>query len=270
LALIDLDGTLDGVGDLSGVLALLYTFGGPLPGLGDVAATPAYWINISGTLSGVASVSTPSPVSIFLLGGQAYGYGTVRDDLLIDLFGTMSGVGNLSGSLVHLQPLYGAFYGTGDLLESVPLPLQGFGTLQAFMEVLTTPKPYCPRPGALTTFSFMQTLQKGDLTLCITDAFGNNYSPVSVTFAMYEILPGGYRQLRGPPARKPVMGFCGIYYATGAAGECGQPGNWCIVWTWQRGPGFPTECRTDFFTVQDAAMRNPCDPARKRKFGWKC
>lgn len=270
MALIDIDGTLDGIGDIFGVVGLSYSLGGSLAGVGAVAGSPAYWIILGGSFVGSSSVSSPSPVLTFLLGGQAYGFGTVRDDLLIDLIGTMNGIGEVTGTPILIQPIYGAVYGIGLLLESVPLPLLGVGTLQAYMEVLQTPKPYCPRPGAVQTFRFMQTLGKNDLTLCITDGFGNNYSPSCVTYALYEIMPGGYRQLRGPPARRPVMTFCGCYYATGAAGECGQPGNWCIVWSWQRAAGFPTECRTDFFQVQDAAMANPCDPARKRKFGWGC
>lgn len=243
---------------------------GTLEGFGDVAGSPAYWVNVSGLLSGEGSVGAIGPVVTFLLGGQAFGAGTIRDDLLVNLSAEVAGVGALTGELVVSSALTGAFSGSGDLRESAPLPLRGYGTLQAYLEVLTVPRPVCGPRTSVPTLGYMQTLGPGDLTLTIRDAQGNAFSPARVTYALYQVTSSGYRQLRGPTLRTPVMTFGGTYYATGLAGECGQPGNYVIVWTWQRAQGFPCESQSDPFIVQDAAMRAPCDPNRKRKYGWGC
>ena len=208
-------------------------------------------------------------LTTLLCSGTVYGHGTLTLGEIL-LSGAFHGAGTLDAVAVLQLLLGGAVWGSGKLLWSGPLPVYGTGSLTAFLQLLTPPKPLCCPASAPKTFSFMQPLGAGDLAFQVTDGVGNNFSPISVTYALYQIMPGGYRQLRGPAIRQPVMTFGGVYYATGSAGECGQPGAWCIVWTWQRANGFPAECRTDFFTVQDAVMRMPCDPARKRKFGWGC
>jgi len=270
MPLVDIDGTLAGVGDISGVVGLSFYLGGPLPGVGAVAGSPVFWLILGGSLSGTSTVSSPSPILTYLLGGSAAGSGTVYDELLIDLFGSLGGSGSLTGTTVGLSPLSGSVHGFGDIKESVPLPMMGFGYLTAYMEVLKTPKAICPICTCLGTLSYGQTLGPGNLTLCICDSEGNRFSPAYVSYALYEVLRGGSKHLRGPAARPPVMTSCGCYYATGVAGDCGQPGLWCIVWTWQQAPGFPCECKEECFQILDTAMANPCDPNRKRKFGWNC
>lgn len=268
----DLDGSLGGAGELAGALAAFMPLDGTLAGAGDVAGSPAYWLIFGGVVSGLATVSTPTPTLTFLVGGQAQGFGTISDDLLIDLSGVLQGIGLVSGALVLSSPLPpGYLAGQGDLVEPVPLPLQGFGGLFAYMEVLQPPGPVCGcAVPPVKTFGYMQTLGKCDLTLCITDAFNNNFSPAVVTFALYQILRGGYRQLRGPTKRTPVMTPEGCYYAPVVIGDCGQPGDWEIVWSWQRYRGAACESRTETFRVLDQAGQNPCDPNRKQKYGWGC
>lgn len=209
-------------------------------------------------------------VTTLLASGTATGQGQLLIGQ-VSLAGTVTSTGTLTGSAVGLFIVGGAIFGSGQLVWYGPLPLQGSGGLLGFMELLKPPPPICP-PAAVTqqAFSYMQPLGKGGLSLCILDGYGNNYSPMSVSYALYQVMPGGYKQLRGPACRTPVMTFCGCYYATGSAGECGQPGEWAIIWTWQRAPGYPCETRTEGFRVLDAAMANPCDPNRKRKFGWGC
>ncbi len=268
---LDFDGSVAGFGSMVGTAALFMPLGGGFSGTGDVSGDPAYWVNVSGSLVGSSSVSTPSPILTFLVGGQMFGFGTIYDTWLQDFAGVVQGLGQISGSFVLTSPLAGLLPGQGDLIESVPLPLLGFGTLAAYMEVVRAPGPACPCAEPPTkSFGYRQTLGKCDLTLCLTDGYGNNYSPVTVSYAVYQVLRGGYRQLRGPAKRTPVMTPDGCYYAPFVAGDCGQPGDWVIVWTWQRAPGFPVESRAEPFRVLDQAMQTPCDPSRKRKFGWNC
>lgn len=267
----DFSGSVDGMGDIApAAAALAMPLGGPLAGSGDMTGDPAYWLIFSGVLPGTSDVSLPSPVLTFLVGGQMVGFGTIYDDTLQDVAGVVQGIGQLQGSLVVTSPWAGLFSGAGDIGESAPLPLQGFGDLAAFLEVIQAPKPVCAQVCSPKSFGYLQTLGKCDLTLCITDGFGNVFSPITVTYALYQVVRGGYRQLRGPAKRIPVMTPDGCYYAPFIAGDCGQPGEWCIVWTWQRARGFPCESRTECFKVLDQAMQHPCDPNRKRKFGWNC
>lgn len=268
----DFDGSVGGAGDIAGALAAYMPLGGTLAGAGEVAGSPAYWLIFGGSLSGLASVSTPSPILTFLVGGQMIGFGTIYDELLLNIAGVMQGVGQVTGTLVQTIPLPPGFLqGQGNIAESAPLPLQGFGGLVAFMEVVRPPGPVCPcNAPPIKSFGYLQTLSRCDLTLCLTDAYGNNFSPAVVTYAVYQVLRGGYKQLRGPAKRTPVMTPDGCYYAPFVAGDCGQPGDWCIVWTWQRYIGAPCESREECFKVLDQAMQNPCDPNRKRKFGWGC
>lgn len=267
----DVSGSVAGAAVNTGAAALYMPLSDPLPGVGDILGTAIPWVNLSGTLPGTSNVSTPSPEVTFLLGGQAFGFGTIQDDLLINVAGSVLGLGQVSGLLVVISPFAGLLFGQGDVVESAPLPLRGFGALAAFVEIVRPPGPVCGcNDPPVKSFGYLQTLSRCDLTLCITDAYGNNFSPAVVTYAVYQVLRGGYKQLRGPAKRTPVMTPDGCYYAPFVAGDCGQPGDWCIIWTWQRYIGAPCESRTECFKVLDQAMQNPCDPNRKRKFGWNC
>lgn len=207
--------------------------------------------------------------TLILCSATAHGQGQLLIGQ-ISLAGTAIGTGILTDPAVVIHWMSGFVLGSGQLLWNGPAVIYGTGTLTGLMQVLRVPAPICPIAAPAQSFSYMQALGKGGLTLCITDCSGNIFSPAIVTYSLYEVLPGGYKQLRGPACRTPVMDVHGCYYATGMAGECGQPGNWCIVWSWSQGPGCPGGTSSEPFRVLDAAMSNPCDPNRKQKYGWGC
>ncbi len=249
MAFVDLDGTLDGVGDLSGTLGVWPFLSGSLDGAGDLESTQGLIVTV-------------------LFGGQTYGEGDLSFTWDVFLDGVLDGTGGLSGTLTLIQGFSGSVYGAGDLHDILPLPMVGTGNLVGILEILQTPRPICP-PECLAKFGYLQPVGQG-LKLCLRDARGNVITPMQISYSFYEVLHGGYKQLRGPGSRVPARDACGCYYATGIAGECGQPGTWVIHWSWQVAPGLPYECFEQSFLVQDAASANPCDPNRIKKYGWNC
>ena len=243
MALIDLDGTLDGAG--------------------NVAAPLVAWVFVGGNTQG-SSTFVVDPTVTFLMGGQVYGKGNITFDGST-LTGNAFGVGELTAAyMVQTYNLTGVVRGVGSLGISQPLPLMGYGNLQAYVEIGPAPDPICPLP-EIKSFPYQSMLQEGDLTLCLTDASGNPYSPVSVTYAIYEVLPGGYRKLRGPAKRTPVSPCVGSYYATGYVGDCGQPGDWVIVWSY----GDNGACKTleePFQLIAGPPLTPPCGCAPT---GWE-
>lgn len=218
----------------------------------------------------VPAPTAKTTVTEFLASGQVVGTGNLLIGQRVGS-GAVLGTGTLVGAAVRVRNASGAVRGTGDFLWSGPLPFRGVGLLSGFAQVVRPPPPVCGcHAPPVKSFGYLQTLGKCDLVLCIRDAYGNNVSPLKITYAVYQVLRGGYRQLRGPAERTPIMTPEGCYYAPLVAGECGQPGDWCVVWSWQRNRGFPCESQTECFKVLDQAMLHPCDPNRKQKFGWGC
>jgi hypothetical protein len=216
----------------------------------------------------------PGVVQTIILGAQMVGAGTLQDRLLITLEGVLNGAGSIAGTA---NQIFGArplpLIGAGSLHDSLPLPMFGFGTLQGFFDVQRIPRPFCP-PRILKTFRYGYILTRGDLELRVCDASGNPYAPVVVLYAFYQIVPGGQRMLVGPPNRRPAVdnsqGKVGRYYATGTAGELGQPGEWVVVWRFQRSWWTPTETLEEHFKVVDEVTSG--DPGagygRRCKYGW--
>ncbi len=231
-----------------------------LGGIGDVAGALAWSVYVADPIGGVGTL-TGTPVQTFLVGGQAQGSGTIWGEQTYA--GSVEGIGNTDGTLVQTFILRGIVRGLGNFRDSVPMPILGYGSLQAYVEITQAPKPICA-PDTRQRFPFMGVFQKGALELCLRDAQGNPYSPVSVTYAIYEVLAGGYRQLRGPPRRVPAKDGIGRYHVTGYAGECGQPGTWLVVWSWSEGRGCATR-EEEFVLEAGPPMTNPCGCA---KYGW--
>jgi hypothetical protein len=241
-----------------------------LPGSGDITGDPIYGVLLFESFLGSGSISASSLILSLIVGGQASGSGNIQDELDEQISGTLQGQGDVNGSLVVSSIISGHTLGFGDISESVPLPLQGFGNLYAYMDVIPLPRAICP-PCVPRSFSWRYEFTSGDLTLKICDVYGNPYSPFVVLYALYQILPGGYKKLVGPPNRRPVMQNVGCYYATGTAGECGQPGNWCIVWRWQKTPSSPVVTSEECFTIKDQVALLGCDVSpRVKKYGWDC
>lgn len=231
-----------------------------LSGQGEVAGLLVGSIYLSGAASGTDGLDGTF-VQSFLVGGQARGFGTLTGEQSYS--GEVAGAGEVTGDFVQTFFLRGIVRGLGNFRDCVPMPLAGFGTLQAYVEVTQAPLPVCT-PDTRQRFAYQTVFQRGGLELRLCDGQGNPYSPVTVTYAVYEILAGGYRQLRGPARRVPAKDGIGRYYATGYFGECGQPGDWVIVWSWSEGRGCQT--REEAFVLEAGPpMTNPCGCV---KYGW--
>lgn len=237
---IDLSESLDGQGEVAGLLAWSVYLSDPADGAGDL---------------------TGEPVQTFMVGGQVRGFGTLTGEQVYA--GQVGGLGEVTGDFVQTFFLRGVVRGLGNFRDSVPMPLAGYGSLQAYVEVTQAPLPICT-PDTRQRFGYQTQFQRGGLELCLCDGQGNPYSPVTVTYAVYEVLAGGYRQLRGSPRRVPAKAGIGRYYATGYLGECGQPGDWVIVWSWSGGGGCQT--REESFVLEAGPpLANPCGCV---KYGW--
>lgn len=119
------------------------------------------------------------------------------------------------------------------------------------------------------SFRYLQAFQRGDLPLFVSDAEGP-VSPYLVVFTMFFVRPDGSRAQVGPSYRTPVQGDVGEFYATGRAGESGQPGCWMIRWQYQRSFDSDVQCKDMYFRVLDAVQAaDPRDTLQRcRKYGW--
>jgi hypothetical protein len=119
------------------------------------------------------------------------------------------------------------------------------------------------------SFRWLQPLQRGDLSVFVCDDRGA-ITPVRVAYSLIQLRLDGTRKYVGPQERTPVAGGVGEFYATGRAGESGQPGEWVIEWVYQRTYQSDLQ-RTEMpFQVLDAvAVGDPREQLeRKIKFGW--
>ena len=138
-------------------------------------------------------------------------------------------------------------------------------------------------------FRWGHVFQRFDLPIFITDPEGNPLSPYSVKYTMYYYPKNSQCPVRvGALDRTPVQVDVGDYYATGIAGQCGQPGDWCVEWKIQESFGGPLTSERFCFKVFDtsqycastarcgcSATTTPCGCSSStssnvacRKFGW--
>jgi hypothetical protein len=220
---------------------------------------------LSGILLGVGDVTGHLAASM-IFGGQVTGKGILEDpyDVLFPV--TLDGAGDLAGTLekgVILRAL--ALSGAGTLAESVPLPLTGHGDLSAYLDVYSIPFTCpCLCPPKLVSFRYGQAFQPKDLGLCVRDAAGQHYAPAAITYTLYQVAAGGQKIVVGPYRRTPSQQSLGTYYATGVAGDLGQPGEWRIVWRYE-GPRGPVEVEQPFLvTATPVTTSCGCAPT-----GWE-
>lgn len=249
----------------------IYDLSGSTTGAGIVTPiTPTKIAVVGGTTIGSAPVDGTVTRNL-IVGGQAYGYGSIEDHLLVLGEGLATGASVAQGTLYRILPVQGKVIGSARLFESAPERIVGRANVNVSYIVDHIPCPIeCP--AAVPTLRWGQTLGVGDLMLAIRDLAGNPFAPIIVLYRLYQVLPGGGLLPVGDPNRRPAK--CGkrlgVYYVTGIAGDCGQPGDWVVEWRWQRSTFAPTQMERRPFKVLDAVLdtSTPDGTCRVNKYGW--
>lgn len=250
----------------------LYDLAGTTTGSGDCSPiTPVKVLVTGGSVVGIAAASTDVQRTI-VFGGQSYGFGGIEDRLTLYAAGSVLGQGFITGYLVRTSHIRGVTAGASQFYESSPEPLIGQGYLTGILVVDRVPCPIaCTALPVVKSFRWGHTFVRGDLMLSLRDG-GNPYAPIIVLYRMFQVLPGGTLYPVGPFNRRPAVcnKSLGVYYATGTAGELGQPGDWIIEWRWQRSTFSPTQTVQYPFRVLDAVLDTSISDStcRVTKYGW--
>jgi hypothetical protein len=223
------------------------------------------WRLLAGTAGGLSAASADYTRTM-LFSGMVRGQGTLLERSN-DLSGASYGLATVTGTLGRVRLLRGSIYGTSRLAYVFPKPIWGVGTMVGFFEVFRVKPPLCCK-STIREYRWGQSFQRGDLAVWFTEVGQGAVSPYRVTYALYKGLPGGVPKLIGPCVRHPAKGDTGEYYATGIAGEGGQPGRWRIVWRYQmfyNGTVYETSM---CFMVNDAIAAGACVPKCLQRKGW--
>lgn len=244
------DGSVDLSGTSSSSLTGVVFHYGTIVASGSSSTTAAFerWVSGSAFFTGASDsqvITTIDSPSTTLSGSSA---------------STMTGARIVSSGTLH-------FEGYGGIHLAEVLPAEGTSSTAIFGEVLRTN--LLVKSADPKAFKWMQQFQRGDLSLFLCDG---REAPVDVKlifYALYQVKGQG-RVARGPQRRIPSRGVLGEYYATGLAGESGQPGDWVIVWTYQVEPGDPLVNVEYSFRVVDAVVLAASNSllTRNRKYGW--
>lgn len=269
MALIDVEGTAVGSAVLTAPLAVSYGLSGMVSGGGSAGATGAIDHLIPYTLVGASNVSA-FPQQVFNFSGLTGGSGTAIDARVLDVEGIASGSALVTGSLAMTMGLQGYAFGSSVTALSAPEPIYGVAVVTGFLEKICVPYPVCQTPQVHQRFRWGHQFGIGDLEICVTGKGGNPLGPVCINYTMYQIQKGCAPKQIGPSGRKPGNSRVGCYYATGTAGECGQPGLWVIRWRYQKtfGDGF-IEKDCYFYVLDSVLCPVPGDTLpRVCKYGW--
>lgn len=270
MAEIDLDGTTGGSAVVSWPMAIRLGFSGTASG-GGASATVAGVVRVisNALVVGAANVSGSS-LRLFNASGLTTGEGAVIDARRLDVAGIAIGAGSVSGPLARTMGLQGYAVGSSAVLHSAPDPIYGVAVVAGFMEVIHVPYPVCETPQVQNSFRWGEQLGVGGLELCVTGKGGNPLGPVCISYTLYQIQRGCAPKQVGPSGRKPGNRSVGCYYATGTAGECGQPGLWVIRWRYQETFGASFIEKDCYFYVLDSVLCPvPGDTLpRACKYGW--
>lgn len=206
---------------------------------------------------------------LLIFTGQAHGLGRMSFDQFIDSPGAAHGFATVSGAGQRIILARGFIFGTSKMTFSYPLPIFGKGTLVGYPVVDRVLPAINSIVGPTKCFRYLDHFQRGDLPIFISTCAGP-VTPVRVSFTLFQLRPDGSRIQAGPACRKPVSGVVGEFYATGRAGESGQPGQWIIRWEFQQTFQSAIQVKEMCFQVLDAvAARDPRDVTQRcRKFGW--
>jgi len=245
---------------------------GSATGSGTTSGSLAVSARLQGATSGSGTVSGASLYRDLVFSGSTIGFAEVFLNPVGNFSGTTSGVGTtFAPALVRTRALSGRTGGKGDTVSSDPLPILGAGFTHGYLDLVTVLPPVLCPPAAPPTFRLGQILTRGDLSLVLTGPTGlERISPYEVSYTFYRVLSGDTLAQVGPSGRTPVAAGVGEYYATGAAGEGGQPGDWVVAWAYRRSFGAPLIYESHPFRVVDAVL-GPIsgDPTnRVTKYGW--
>jgi len=108
------------------------------------------------------------------------------------------------------------------------------------------------------------------LSIRLTDFVCNPIGPVWIEYTLYQVVRGCQLKQVGCHSQRPATCKVGTYYATGCAGEGGQPGQWVIRWRYQRTFADPIIEKDMCYQVLDA-VRGPVPgdtTVRNCKYGW--
>lgn len=174
---------------------------------------------------------------------------------LYDAGGTAAGTSSLTGSTNMVM--------TGSGLAP------GSSMAYGLSETTCVPQPVNATVSTPKTFRYLEPV---DQTLAIYFFTSSGpVVPVRVVYTLFEIRADGSLKQVGVPDRVPAQGgMVGEYYATGRAGECGQPGRWLIRWEGQLSFSSTPIVKEQCFRVQDAVLaKDPADTTiRVVKYGW--
>jgi hypothetical protein len=271
MALIDVDGTAVGSATATGSLAVLYGLSESMSGSSSssLGAQPVQHDFVE-TIVGSANV-TGGTQGVFNMSGFAQGQGAAIDATVLDAEGFVFGGSSVTGNAVRVIGVQGFAFGGSLTALSVPEPIIGAAIVTANMEVIHVGYPICQTPQVNNRFRLGHQFAQGDLEICVLAPNGNPLGPVCITFTMYQVQRGCQPLQKGPSGRHPgKTSRVGCYYATGTAGECGQPGLWLIRWRYQGTFGGPWVEKDCYFYVLDSVLCPvPGDTLKREcKYGW--
>jgi hypothetical protein len=218
-------------------------------------------------VTGSGDLTVSSWLRSFISTAQLVGQGFLTQS---DKKGDVSvvGIGSLAiGHSVRVISASVRLLGASKVSISMPTPMVGYGNLAAFYVVDKVLPPLClqTKPPMLR---WGQDIQRGMLGIWLRDYKNCPISPFKVTYTLFMVTPSGQLSQVGPCERTPAKGALGEFYATGIAGDLGQPGLWSIRWTYQVSFNGPRYYESMQFNVFDAWLARVPDPNRICKKGW--
>ena len=248
MAIFDASGTAIGTSAASAA-AIVEKFG--VPHLGGTAALSAQ--------AGVLQLSNAS-----FQGSSIFDW-----DYFIEAAGTVAGTSAASADANIVHTALAVFPGSSLFLYSIPFVIAGTSFFSVAPQVDHQLLPVKAITMGPKTFRWLQPLQRGDLSVFICDG-RSPVIPARIFYRLAQVRIDGTKKYVGPQERSPVPGVVGEFYASGRAGESGQPGLWVIEWVYQRTYQSDLQVTEMQFQVLDAVAIN--DPrellVRKTKYGW--
>jgi hypothetical protein len=237
-------------------------------GTSPASAAAIVCIAIALTFQGTASFTGVASVGQ-LASGTFLGDSTFEWNYFVDTSAVVAGSSDASANGNVRVGARGVVVGTSLFLYNAPLVIQGDSHLSILPVIDHHPPPLRAITLGPKTFRWLQTLQRGDLPVFLSDRH-RPMVPFRVTYSLAQIRSDGSRKYVGPRHRLPVAGEVGEFYATGRAGETGQSGQWFIEWSVQRtSQSIPEVTEMRFQVLDAAAVGDPRDLLdRKIKFGW--